>query len=71
LNRPTQYQVDIEWIIIHRPIGNIETNIHDIAPANSIHHDLIKSETKHGVLKYFRDFGTDPLPKITWEAFDT
>lgn len=67
LHRPTQYQVDNDKIVIHRPKGNIEINLQDIARVDRIHHDLLKNSTRGGAFGYFGKFDTD-LGKIRFYA---
>ena len=59
LNRPTKYQVDIDKIIIHRPIGNIEMMLQDFARIDRIQHDLLKNANKGGAFGYFGNHDTD------------
>ncbi|WP_295234103.1 PH domain-containing protein [Sediminibacterium sp.] len=59
LNRPTKYQVDIDKIIIHRPIGNIEMMLQDFARIDRIHNDLLKNANKGGAFGYFGKYDTD------------
>lgn len=67
LHRPTQYQVDKDNIIIHRPIGNVEIKTSDINRIDRIHHDLLKTANKGGVFGYFGNFETD-LGRIRFYA---
>ena len=67
LHRPTQYQVDKDNIIIHRPIGNVEIKTSDINRVDRIHHDLLKTASKGGAFGYFGTFETE-LGRIRFYA---
>ncbi len=67
LQRPTQYQVDNNKVIICRPIGSVQIAIQDIERVDRIHHDLLKDSTKGGAFGYFGVFDTD-LGRIRFYA---
>jgi hypothetical protein len=67
LKRPIKYEVDHNYVLIHRQLGNVVINIQDIDRVDRIHHDLLINSTKGGAFGYSGKFETD-LGKITFYA---
>lgn len=59
LNRPTQYQVGTDSVIVYRPIGNVEINFSEITRVDRVYHDLLKTATTGGAFGYFGKYETD------------
>ncbi len=59
LNRPTQYQVGTDSVIVYRPIGNVEINFSEIIRVDRVYHDLLKTATTGGAFGYFGKYETD------------
>lgn len=53
MHRPSFYKVEVDKIIICRPIGNVEINLSEIICIDHVHHDLLKTVNTGGAFGYF------------------